>query len=42
MAGTLRERSKGVWEVRTFVGRDPVTGKRRQVSRTYRGGKQGT
>lgn len=36
---TIRERSKGVWEVRAFVGRDD-RGKPVQVSRTVRGGKR--
>jgi integrase len=36
--GTIRERSKGVYEVRVFLGRDPVTNTPRQVSRTVRGG----
>jgi integrase len=40
MRGGLRERSSGVWEVRAEAGRDPVTGKRRQVSRTVRGTKR--
>lgn len=37
---TMRERSPGVWELRVYVGRDPVTGKPRQVSRAFRGGKR--
>jgi len=40
MRGGLREKSPGVWEVRVESGRDPVTGKRRQVSRTVRGSKR--
>ena len=40
MRGGLRENSPGVWEVRLEAGRDPVTGRRRQVSRTYRGSKR--
>lgn len=40
MRGGLRERSPGVWEVRAEVGRDPVSGKRRQISRTVRGNKR--
>lgn len=38
MRGTKRERRKGVWEVRVYLGRDPITGKPRQVSKTVRGG----
>ena len=41
MRGGLRERSTGVWEVRAEVGRDPVSGRRRQISRTFRGNKRG-
>jgi integrase len=33
----MRERSPGVWELIVENGRDPVTGKRRQVSRVFRG-----
>jgi len=40
MRGTVRERQPGVWEIRVYVGRDPVTNTPRQVSRTVRGGKR--
>lgn len=33
----MRERRTGVWELRVSVGRDPMTGRYRQVSRTFRG-----
>jgi integrase len=33
----MRERAPGVWELIVEAGRDPVTGKRRQVSRTFNG-----
>ncbi|MFT3854989.1 MAG: site-specific integrase [Ilumatobacteraceae bacterium] len=33
----MRERSPGVWELIVAAGVDPVTGRRRQVSRTFRG-----
>lgn len=33
----MRERSPGVWELIVESGRDPVTGRRRQTSRTFRG-----
>ncbi len=33
----MRERSPGVWELIVEAGRDPLTGKRRQVSRIFRG-----
>ncbi len=36
---SIRERQRGVWEVRAFVGRDG-SGKPIQVSRTVRGGKK--
>lgn len=35
MAGTIRERSPGRWELRAYVGSDPVTSKPKQVTRTY-------
>src|SRR5438128_7876095 len=38
MRGTKRERRKGVWEVRVYLGRDPLTGKPRQISQTVHGG----
>ena len=40
MRGGLRETQAGVWEARVEAGRDPVTGRRRQVSRTVRGTKR--
>jgi integrase len=33
----MRERRPGVWELIVEAGRDPVTGRQRQVSRTFRG-----
>ncbi len=33
----MRERSPGHWELRAFTGRDPVTGKVRQTTRTFHG-----
>jgi integrase len=36
--GTKRKRGNGVWELRVYVGRDPVTGNPRQISRTFHGG----
>jgi integrase len=35
--GTKRKRRDGVWEVRAYIGRDPLTGKPRQISRTVHG-----
>ncbi len=40
MQGSLRERAPGVWEVRVRSGRDPLTGRYQQVSRTVHGGKR--
>ena len=42
MSGTMRERPEGSkrWELRAYVGQDPETGKPRQVSRSFRGGKR--
>jgi integrase len=37
MQGTKRKRRKGVWELRVYVGRDPATGKHKQISRTFHG-----
>jgi integrase len=41
-SGTLRERpaKSGRWELRAYVDKDPETGKPRQVSRVFRGGKR--
>ena len=33
----MRERTPGVWEIVVQAGRDPITGRHRQVSRTVRG-----
>jgi integrase len=35
VAGTMREKAPGRWELRVFLGRDPTTGKPKQVSRVY-------
>lgn len=40
MSGSLRQKSPGVWEVRFETGRDPVTGRRRQKSRSVHGSKR--
>jgi integrase len=40
MTGSMRERAPGVYELRITLGRDPVTGRRRDLSRTVRGGKR--
>lgn len=38
MKGTKRKKRDGVWEIRVYVGRDPITGKPKQVSKTVHGG----
>ena len=38
MKGFMRQR--GTWELRVYLGTDPVTGKKRYTSRTVRGGKR--
>ena len=37
MAGSIRQRGKESWELRVFVGRDPVTDKKQYVTKTFRG-----
>lgn len=37
MAGSIRQRGKQSWEVRCFVGKDAVTGKKLYASKTVRG-----
>ena len=39
-SGTMRERSPGRWQLRVFAGSDPLTGKPRQVARTFIGGER--
>ena len=40
MQGNIRQRGAASWELRVFVGRDPVTGRERYVTKTVRGGKR--
>jgi len=40
MRGSMRQRSEGSWELRVFVGRDPLTGRRQYVTKTVHGGKR--
>ena len=35
--GSMRERSQGHWELRAFIGPDPVSGKPRQATRSFKG-----
>ncbi len=39
MKGFMRQRGSA-WELRVFLGYDPVTGKQRYAQRTVRGGKR--
>ena len=39
-AGSIRKRDEGRWELRVSVGRDPVTGQHRYLSRSVRGTKR--
>jgi hypothetical protein len=36
MAGSVREVRPGVWEMRLYTGKDPLTGKKTQASRHVR------
>jgi hypothetical protein len=38
MRGHIRQRGD-TWELRAYVGRDPVTGRKKYLTRTFRGGK---
>jgi len=40
MAGSMRPRGKDTWQLRVHAGRDPRTGRKRYVERTYRGPKK--
>ena len=40
MRGHLRQRGRGTWELRVFVGRDPMTGRDRYKTKTVKGGKR--
>jgi len=39
MKGFMRQRGAS-WELRVFLGRDPLTGRKRYATRTVRGGKR--
>lgn len=39
MQGHVRQRGEA-WELRAYVGRDPVTGRKKYLTRTFRGGKR--
>lgn len=40
MRGSVREVRPGVWLIRVDIGRDPATGRRRQIARHVHGGKR--
>ncbi|MBA2283082.1 MAG: tyrosine-type recombinase/integrase [Acidimicrobiia bacterium] len=40
MAGSIRQRGKQSWEVRSFAGKDPATGKKQYVTKTIRGSRK--
>jgi len=40
MRGSMRQRSEGSWELRVFVGRDPLTGRPQYLTKTVKGGKR--
>lgn len=40
MRGSIRKRAKGSWTITVYLGRDPVTGKKRQLYRTVKGSKK--
>ncbi|MGH9171562.1 MAG: tyrosine-type recombinase/integrase [Acidimicrobiales bacterium] len=40
MAGSLRQRSEDSWQLRVHLGRDPESGRKRYVERTFRGSKR--
>jgi hypothetical protein len=40
MAGSMRQRGSDSWQLRVHVGRDPSTGRKRYVERTFRGNKR--
>ena len=40
MAGSMRQRGNDSWQLRVHAGRDPATGRKRYVERTFRGNKR--
>ncbi len=40
MRGNLRRRARDSWTIQVYLGKDPVTGKKRYASRTVRGSKK--
>ena len=39
MVGSIRQRGRNSWQIRVYVGTDPATGQRRQLTRTVLGGR---
>ena len=40
MQGSMRQRGEGSWELRVYLGRDPLTGQKRWTYKTLKGGKR--
>jgi integrase len=40
MAGSMRQRGSDSWQLRVHVGRDPLTGRKQYIARTFRGTKR--
>jgi integrase len=40
MAGSMRQRGRDSWQLRVHLGRDPLTGRKRGLQRTFRGTKR--
>lgn len=40
MAGSMRQRGKESWQLRVHAGRDPITGRKQYIARTFRGTKR--
>jgi integrase len=40
MPGSMRQRGEESWQLRVHAGRDPITGRKRYVERTFRGNKR--
>ena len=41
MAGSMRQRGGDSWQLRVHAGRDPLTGRKQYIARTFRGTKRG-
>jgi hypothetical protein len=38
--GSMRQRGEGSWELRVYLGRDPLSGQKRWTYKTFKGGKR--